>query len=204
MIDRESRDKLAQLLQSHLNGEISMPDVIKEVSRQSEDPAIGDMLHRFEALPIGMTQLPDCGQWAGCSGNCGKCRKIKPRDERARGAFYKRVLERVIAFLRTDQEYRYQEHNDPPFWKSMLIALGITAAILIGIVLSFFLAVFLQDFLKRHGVYANDNLCWFLPMFAIIAAIVMINIVKTKRNGPDESYWPFYSRQDYETTSNEE
>ncbi|MCL4499344.1 MAG: hypothetical protein M1335_03760 [Chloroflexi bacterium] len=195
MIDPESRNKMAALLSSVLNGRVAADDVEDAfVAQASRDMAIWGILDQLTRSTRWLGER-DCGDWRDCSGVCGACPRLDPKGDLARCSEAKRKFARAIEFLETDQEYRWAESTRIPWW---MIPPAVVVLI-IGVAISCLSASPLEEALAKHGIKLDEVVCMFGG--CIITAIIWLASfiwLAGKVRGKDRRYWPFYGRKECE------
>lgn len=177
MVDRESRDKLANLLQGFLDGNITVEELIKSAPQDSKDYIIPYLMQNVKRLSIG---------------------DLSPMGEKIR-----EPLIRSIEFLRTDQEYRWVSKSaEWSAWKSIAMAIPIAlvaiVVILTGIIVSFVTGCLLQTFVNKLGIGLRESDCAIIILLAFLGVYFVIARIINKMRGKDIRYWPFYGPKDYE------
>lgn len=176
MVDRESRDKLADQLQGFLDGSVPIEEFIKSAPQDSQDYIIMHLVQSIKRLSIGDLHQKD--------------KKVKE------------PLMRSVEFLRTDQEYRWiSKSADWPVWKCFALAIPIALAaivVIVTVLILLFAASFqLQSFLFHH-IGVGEGPCLIATLVVFIAIFAAFQKLVNKIRGKDIRYWPFYGPKDYE------
>lgn len=178
MVDRQARDKMAELLRQVTSGTISMGQFVECIPKESEDPVIlatAGLWNRFYALLYRRETFRRVhqNQTNGVDEQCLDC-KFEGEHSLTKKQLY--IIERVILFLHTDLEYEWGKKGGSTslkWWQACLIVPAVLLVVVIWGVIS-----------EIAG-----------PKVAVIIVVVVGALAHIIWGS--ERVWPFRRRSDY-------